>query len=213
MKLINKLTKVLLAVTILFSLGNRVVLADEIESGIYSLENDVYHESDIGMSMSRSYLEPTMEVEVRSSGITYTIGFLGSEYMENYRMKLSDEEVPVEIITEGVEEGTVKLKVEVDKLDADMEALIYVGPMERDVEFSVIPKLETLTLIEAIEEESEVIEEEQEESVDESKEDTTEEVELEEEKSYMPLVIGGVVVIVALGVGFTIFKSKRNGDK
>ncbi len=213
MKLINKLTRVLLAVTILFSLGNRVVLADEIESGIYSLENDVYHESDIGMSMSRSYLEPTMEVEVRSSGITYTIGFLGSEYMENYRMKLSDEEVPVEIITEGVEEGTVKLKVEVDKLDADMEALIYVGPMERDVEFSVIPKLETLTLIEAIEEESEVIEEEQEESVDESKEDTTEEVELEEEKSYMPLVIGGVVVIVALGVGFTIFKSKRNGDK
>lgn len=209
MKLINKLTKVLLAVTILFSLGNRVVLADEIESGIYSLENDVYHESEIGMSMSRSYLEPTMEVEVRSSGITYTIGFLGSEYMENYRMKLSDEEVPVEIITEGVEEGTVKLKVEVDKLDADMEALIYVGPMERDVEFSVIPKLETLTLIEAIEEEPEVIEE----SEDESKENTTEEVELEEEKSYTPLVIGGVVVIVALGVGFTIFKSKRNGDK
>ena len=209
MKLINKLTKVLLAVTILFSLGNRVVLADEIESGIYSLENDVYHESDIGMSMSRSYLEPTMEVEVRSSGITYTIGFLGSEYMENYRMKLNDEEVPVEIITEGVEEGTVKLKVEVDKLDADMEALIYVGPMERDVEFSVIPKLETLTLIEAIEEEPEVIEELE----DESKENTTEEVELEEEKSYMPLVIGGVVVIVALGVGFTIFKSKRNGDK
>ena len=205
MKLINKLTRVLLAVTILFSLGNRVVLADEIES----LENDVYHESDIGMSMSRSYLEPTMEVEVRSSGITYTIGFLGSEYMENYRMKLNDEEVPVEIITEGVEEGTVKLKVEVDKLDADMEALIYVGPMERDVEFSVIPKLETLTLIEAIEEEPEVIEELE----DESKEDTTEEVELEEEKSYMPLVIGGVVVIVALGVGFTIFKSKRNGDK
>ena len=209
MKLINKLTRVLLAVTILFSLGNRVVLADEIESGIYSLENDVYHESEIGMSMSRSYLEPTMEVEVRSSGITYTIGFLGSEYMENYRMKLNDEEVPVEIITEGVEEGTVKLKVEVDKLDADMEALIYVGPMERDVEFSVIPKLETLTLIEAIEEEPEVIEE----SEDESKENTTEEVELEEEKSYMPLVIGGVVVIVALGVGFTIFKSKRNGDK
>ena len=209
MKLINKLTRVLLAVTILFSLGNRVVLADEIESGIYSLENDVYHESEIGMSMSRSYLEPTMEVEVRSSGITYTIGFLGSEYMENYRMKLNDEEVPVEIITEGVEEGTVKLKVEVDKLDADMEALIYVGPMERDVEFSVIPKLETLTLIEAIEEEPEVIEELE----DESKENTTEEVELEEEKSYMPLVIGGVVVIVALGVGFTIFKSKRNGDK
>lgn len=212
MKLINRLTKVLLAFTLLFSLGNKVVFADELESGIYSLENDVYHESDIGMSMSRSYLLPTMEVEVRNSGITYTIGFSGSEYMENYRMKLNGEEVPVEMITEGLEEGTVKLKIEVDKLDADMEALIYVGPMERDVEFSVIPKLETLTLIEAIEEEAEVVESEQEEPEEQSKEGNIEEVKSEDKKSYMPLIIGGVVV-VALGAGFIIFKSKRNGDK
>lgn len=212
MKLINRLTKVLLAFTLLFSLGNKVVFADELESGIYSLENDVYHESDIGMSMSRSYLLPAMEVEVRNSGITYTIGFSGSEYMENYRMKLNGEEVPVEMITEGLEEGTVKLKVEVDKLDADMEALIYVGPMERDVEFSVIPRLETLTLIEAIEEEAEVVKSEQEEPAEQSKEDNIEEVKSEDKKSYMPLIIGGVVV-VALGAGFIIFKSKRNGDK
>lgn len=212
MKLINRLTKVLLAFTLLFSLGNKVVFADELESGIYSLENDVYHESDIGMSMSRSYLLPTMEVEVRNSGITYTIGFSGSEYMENYRMKLNGEEVPVEMITEGLEEGTVKLKIEVDKLDADMEALIYVDPMERDVEFSVIPKLETLTLIEAIEEEAEVVESEQEEPEEQSKEGNIEEVKSEDKKSYMPLIIGGVVV-VALGAGFIIFKSKRNGDK
>lgn len=211
MKLINRLTKVLLAFTLLFSIGNKVVIADEVESGIYSLENDVYHESDVGMSMSRSYLLPTMEVEVRNSGIIYTIGFSGSEYMENYRIKVNAEEVPVEMITEGLEEGTVKLKVEVDKLDADMEALIYVGPMERDVEFSVIPKLETLTLIEAIEEEPEVVEA-VEESEEKIQEDTTEEVKDENNKSYMPLVIGGIVIVV-LGVGFVIFKSKRNGDK
>ena len=35
-------------------------------------------------------------------------------------MKVNGEEVPVEIVEENSEEGTVKLKVEVDKVDADM---------------------------------------------------------------------------------------------
>lgn len=50
------------------------------------------------------------------------------------------------------DENSVIVKVETDGVDADMAAVIYVGPMERDVEFDVIPKLETMTLIEAIEE-------------------------------------------------------------
>ena len=89
-------------------------------------------------------------------------------------MKVNGGEVPVELVEENSEDGTVKLKVEVDKVDADMDALIYVGPMERDVEFKVIPKMETLTLIEAIEEveempaEDEVVNENEEVQIEES---------------------------------------------
>ena len=153
---IKKLGLALMAFSLVFIGTNNVVFASEvnnISSGIYELENDVYHESETGMAMSRSYLQPKMTVEVRSESIIYTIAFSGSEYMENYRIKLNGEEVPVEILDENSEDGTVKLKVEVDKVDADMKALIYVGPMERDVEFSVIPKMDTLTLIEEIKEE------------------------------------------------------------
>ena len=149
MKILNKFKGIIMAVMalgIFVTIGSKRVYATEtdIASGIYEIENDVYHESETGMAMSRTYLLPSMSVEVTKEHVIYTIGFSGSDYMENYRMKVNGEEVPVEILEENSEEGTVKLNVEVDKVDADMAAIIYVGPMERDVEFKVIPKMETL---------------------------------------------------------------------
>lgn len=211
MKILNKFKGILLAVMalgIFLTLGTSNVYATEsdIESGIYEVQNDVYHESETGMAMSRSYLLPSMSVEVTKEHIIYTIGFSGSDYMENYRMKVNGEEVPVEIVEENNEEGIVKLKVEVDKVDADMDALIYVGPMERDVEFKVIPKMETLTLVEAIEEVEEIPAEDEEVSVEEE----TLAVVAKDEKNNnnITLIIAGVVVIVAIGA-IVIVKAKK----
>ena len=223
MKILNKFKGIIMAVMalgIFVTIGSKRVYATEtdIASGIYEIENDVYHESETGMAMSRTYLLPSMSVEVTKDHIIYTIGFSGSDYMENYRMKVNGEEVPVEILEENSEEGTVKLNVEVDKVDADMAAIIYVGPMERDVEFKVIPKMETLTLIEEIVEEdnSEVntIEE-----ADVDADVTTEELNIENENNIVdssdnsdnikPIVIGLGVVIVLLIVGLTIIKVKK----
>ncbi len=204
MKILNKLKGILVAVMALgvfLTLGTNNTYATEsnITSGIYEVANDVYHESETGMAMSRSYLLPSMSVEVTKEHIIYTIGFSGSDYMENYRMKVNGEEVPVEIVEENSEEGIVKLKVEVDKVDADMDALIYVGPMERDVEFKVIPKMETLTLVEAIEEVEEI-----------PAEDETLAVVGEDEKNNnnITLIIAGVVAIVAIGA-IVIVKAKK----
>lgn len=211
MKILNKLKGILVAVMALgvfLTLGTNNTYATEsnITSGIYEVANDVYHESETGMAMSRSYLLPSMSVEVTKEHIIYTIGFSGSDYMENYRMKVNGEEVPVEIVEENSEEGIVKLKVEVDKVDADMDALIYVGPMERDVEFKVIPKMETLTLVEAIEEVEEIPAEDEEVSVEEE----TLAVVGEDEKNNnnITLIIVGVVAIVAIGA-IVIVKAKK----
>ena len=211
MKILNKLKGILVAVMavgVFLTLGTNNTYATEsnITSGIYEVANDVYHESETGMAMSRSYLLPSMSVEVTKEHIIYTIGFSGSDYMENYRMKVNGEEVPVEIVEENSEEGIVKLKVEVDKVDADMDALIYVGPMERDVEFKVIPKMETLTLVEAIEEVEEIPAEDEEVSVEEE----TLAVVGEDEKNNnnITLIIAGVVAIVAIGA-IVIVKAKK----
>ena len=203
----------IMALGILVTLGSKNVYATEnnIASGIYEVENDVYHESETGMAMSRTYLLPSMSVEVTKDHIIYTIGFSGSDYMENYRMKVNGGEVPVELVEENNEDGTVKLKVEVDKVDADMDALIYVGPMERDVEFKVIPKMETLTLIEAIEEveempaEDEVVNENEEVEIEES---LAVAADKEENNNNVALIIAGVVVIVAIGA-LVIVKAKK----
>ena len=216
MKIFNRFKGILMAVMALgvfFTLGSKNAYAtnSEIASGIYEVQNDVYHESETGMAMSRTYLLPTMNVEVTKDHIIYTIGFSGSDYMENYRMKVNGEEVPVEIVEENAEEGIVKLNVEVDKVDADMAASIYVGPMERDVEFKVIPKMETLTLIEAIEEVEETLSEEinSNDNVDSS---IVEESSVKEENSNLPLIIGGIVAIAVIG-SVVIIKVKRNSKK
>lgn len=216
MKILNKFKGILVAVMalgIFLTLGTKNTYATEsnIVSGIYEVENDVYHESETGMAMSRTYLLPSMSVEVTKDHIIYTIGFSGSDYMENYRMKVNGGEVPVELVEENNEDGTVKLKVEVDKVDADMDALIYVGPMERDVEFKVIPKMETLTLIEAIEEveempaEDEVVNENEEVQIEES---LAVAADKEENNNNVALIIAGVVVIVAIGA-LVIVKAKK----
>ena len=215
MKILNKFKCILTAVMILglfFTMGTKSAYAvdADIASGIYEVENEVYHESETGMAMSRSYLLPTMEVEVTKDGIVYTIGFSGSDYMENYRMLVNGEDTAIEIVDEVTEEGIVKLKVEVDKVDADMDALIYVAPMARDVQFKVIPKMETLTLIEAIEEAEEVIEEV-------VAEDLIEEVVTEVDatsgasENYKTMAVaGGVAVVVIAGiVAVLVIKAKK----
>ena len=200
-----------MALGIFVTIGSKRVYATEtdIASGIYEIENDVYHESETGMAMSRTYLLPSMSVEVTKEHVIYTIGFSGSDYMENYRMKVNGEEVPVEILEENSEEGTVKLNVEVDKVDADMAAIIYVGPMERDVEFKVIPKMETLTLVQAIEDEvEEIVPEDESEEVEIEEENLAVVADNEKSSNNVILIIAGVAVVVAIGA-VVIVKAKK----
>ena len=214
MKILNKFKGIIMAVMalgIFVTIGSKRVYATEtdIASGIYEIENDVYHESETGMAMSRTYLLPSISVEVTKEHVIYTIGFSGSDYMENYRMKVNGEEVPVEILEENSEEGTVKLNVEVDKVDADMAAIIYVGPMERDVEFKVIPKMETLTLVQAIEDEvEEIVPEDESEEVEIEEENLAVVADNEKSSNNVILIIAGVAVVVAIGA-VVIVKAKK----
>lgn len=214
MKILSKIKGMLIgtmALGLIFTIGTKNIYAteNEITSGIYQVENDVYHESEIGMSMSRTYLLPTMNVEVTREHIIYTVGFAGSEFMENYRMKVNGQEAPVEMVEENSEDGTVKLKVAVDKVDADMEAMIYVGPMERDVEFKVIPKMETLTLLEAIEEKEDLKEEVNVEIEEETLKEENLIVKQEKKDNKGIYAIAGVSAIVVIGGVIAIVKSKK----
>lgn len=213
MKIINKIKIFMMMVLSIVIMGNINVytaLAEEnIASGIYEVANDVYHDTEIGMSMARSYLNDTMTVKITKDEVLYIIGFSGTDYMENYRVKVNDVEVPVERV-DG--DGIVTLKVSATSLSDELKACIYVGPMGRDVEFGIIPKLETMSLIESIEEES--TEETTENSAIEEIQDNeimpiSENNNTEENNSISKVILFGGVAILVIGIVCTIMLKRK----
>ena len=216
MKIINKikiLIMIMLSIVVIGNINIYTVFAEEkIASGIYEVSNEVYHDNEIGMSMARSYLKDTMTMKITKNEVLYTIGFTGTDYMENYRVKVNDVEVPVERV-DG--DGIVTLKVSATSLSDELKACIYVGPMGRDVEFGIIPKLETVSLIESIEEESteETTEKTTEDSVIEEIQDNeimliSENNNTEENNSNKVILFGGVAILV-IGIVCTIMLKRK----
>ena len=150
----------------------------ELESGIYEIKNDVYHEQEIGMNMARTYLDENMILEKSEGKWYYTIKFSGTDYMNNHRICLNGKEVDAEVVSEDESKHTIELKFETDSVTPNLSTKIYVDAMERDVEFDVIPKEDTLTLVKAIEEPVEKVE-----SETTSKEDTEDNKQSEESKN------------------------------
>ena len=213
MKIINKikiLIMIMLSIVVMGNINIYTVFAEEkIASGIYEVSNEVYHDNEIGMSMARSYLKDTMTIKITKNEVLYTIGFTGTDYMENYRVKVNDVEVPVERV-DG--DGTVTLKVSATSLSDELKACIYVGPMGRDVEFGIIPKLETMSLIESIEEES--TEETTENSAIEEIQDNeimpiSENNNTEENNSISKVILFGGVAILVIGIVCTIMLKRK----
>ena len=150
-----------------------------------------------------------MTMKITKNEVLYTIGFTGTDYMENYRVKVNDVEVPVERV-DG--DGIVTLKVSATSLSDELKACIYVGPMGRDVEFGIIPKLETMSLIESIEEES--TEETTENTAIEEIQDNeimpiSENNNTEENNSISKVILFGGVAILVIGIVCTIMLKRK----
>ena len=189
----------------------------ELESGIYEIKNDVYHEQELGMNMARTYLDENMILEKSEGKWYYTIKFSGTDYMNNHRICLNGKEVKAEVVSEDESKHTIELKFETDSITPDLSTKIYVDAMERDVEFDVIPKEDTLTLVKAIEEPVEKVESEttsKEDTEDnkqseESKNEDVKEDSSEQKTSNKTIFIGiGSVIVIAI-IALVVRKIKK----
>ena len=189
----------------------------ELESGIYEIKNDVYHEQEIGMNMARTYLDENMILEKSEGKWYYTIKFSGTDYMNNHRICLNGKEVKAEVVSEDESKHTIELKFETDSITPYLSTKIYVDAMERDVEFDVIPKEDTLTLVKAIEEPVEKVESEttsKEDTEDnkqseESKNEDVKEDSSEQKTSNKTIFIGiGSVIVIAI-IALVVRKIKK----
>ena len=186
----------------------------ELESGIYEIKNDVYHEQEIGMNMARTYLDENMILEKSEGKWYYTIKFSGTDYMNNHRICLNGKEVDAEVVSEDESKHTIELKFETDSVTPNLSTKIYVDAMERDVEFDVIPKEDTLTLVKAIEEPVEKVEaestsQEDEKTSEETKNEEVKENSTKEKTSNKTIFIGiGSVVVIAI-IALVVRKIKK----
>ena len=186
----------------------------ELESGIYEIKNDVYHEQEIGMNMARTYLDENMILEKSEGKWYYTIKFSGTDYMNNHRICLNGKEVDAEVVSEDESKHTIELKFETDSVTPNLSTKIYVDAMERDVEFDVIPKEDTLTLVKAIEEPVEKVEaestsQEDEKTSEETKNKEVKENSTKEKTSNKTIFIGiGAVIVIAI-IALVLKKSKK----
>lgn len=203
MRFIKSIVSMMLVSVFVFTsmITSNALEGKELESGIYELENDVYHEQEIGISMARTYLKPTMKLEKRDNKFYYTVEFTGTDYMENYRVVVNGEEATTYIVSENAEEKSIELRFEVSEATPDMTAKIYVDAMGRDVEFEIIPKEDSIKLIEKIEEPKEKV---QKEDVKTSTEDNKG----KDSNNTALILIGAVAVIAIVIFIFTIVRKK-----
>ena len=210
MKKLKHLFTILLTI---FCITN-VSYAASLDYGLYNVKNDVYHEQEIGMNMARTYLDENMILEKSEGKWYYTIKFSGTDYMNNHRICLNGKEVDAEVVSEDESKHTIELKFETDSITPDLSTKIYVDAMERDVEFDVIPKEDTLNLVEAIEEPVEKVEaestsQEDEKTSEETKNKEVKENSTKEKTSNKTIFIGiGAVIVIAI-IALVLKKSKK----
>lgn len=145
--------------TLIFSLviGCQAVVShaaslSDLKAGVYTIKNDVSHESDTGMAMARSYLNETMTLEKSNGSWYYTIKFSGLQYMSKHAIYINGSKVSHKVKSKNTSADTIELKFKTKSITPNLKVSMYVSAMGRDVEFGVIPKESTLKLVKATEE-------------------------------------------------------------
>lgn len=155
-KFTTKLSKLFaLALITILTLSTSSAFADSnIKDGRYTLTNDTKYldNNEVGDSMSRSYTDKNMTLEKKDGKIYYTVGFSGAQYMDNHRIYVNGSNVSIQKVAENTSAGTLKLKFKVNKPSDTILIKFYVDPMGRDVEYQLIPNLNSLSLVESYEE-------------------------------------------------------------
>ena len=111
---------------------------------LYSIKNNVKHESETGQAMARKYLNEISNVEEIEGQYYVTLTFTGSEFMQNHMIYVNGSNVSATKTTSG---DTTSFRFKVSSLSDTIKVKVYVVPMAREVEFEVELLTDTLTFI------------------------------------------------------------------
>ena len=153
----KKIKHILFAFIFSLVIGSQAIVSNaaslsDLQGGIYTIKNDVSHESETGMAMARSYLNESMTLEKSNGSWYYTIKFSGLQYMSNHTIYINGSKVSHTVKSKNTSSDTIELKFKTNSITPNLKVSMYVSAMGRDVEFGIIPKESTLKLVKATEE-------------------------------------------------------------
>ncbi|MGG7059559.1 NEAT domain-containing protein [Clostridium tertium] len=111
---------------------------------LYSIKNNVKHESATGQAMARKYLNEISNVEEIEGQYYVTLTFTGAELMQNHMIYVNGSYVSASKTTSGY---TTSFRFKVSSLSDTIKVKVYVVPMAKEVEFEVELLEDTLTFI------------------------------------------------------------------
>lgn len=117
----------------------------ELVKKIYTIENEVTHESEIGQSMARQYLNPISKVEEVNGKYFITLTFTGVELMKNHEVYVNGNKVNHTIVSSTNEE--LKIKFSINSFEDSLKVNTFIAPMNRNVDFGVTLLKDTLKLL------------------------------------------------------------------
>ncbi|GAB6170449.1 hypothetical protein JCM1393_29090 [Clostridium carnis] len=106
-----------------------------IKGKLYTVQNEVFHDRQIGREMARKYLEKISKIE-EVDGKTYaTITFNNSQFMKEFKIGVNGENANYEIVERNGD--LLSLRFEIPNIDADVKVEMFVIPMNSNVQFGV----------------------------------------------------------------------------
>lgn len=129
-------------------LGGQIYASSKLENGTYTIKNQIYHDSQIGQGMARSYTEGESELNMSSDGLFATVGFNNTQFMGDFKVTINSKSVSYEMVVNDGTTNIKKIKFLIPSVDAKVTIGLYVIPMDTEVSYGLTFDKESLKLIE-----------------------------------------------------------------
>lgn len=147
---VKQLLMVLLMVVVVGGggLGGQVYASSKLENGTYTIKNQIYHESQIGQGMARSYTEEESELKMSSDGLFATVGFNNTQFMGDFKVTINSKSVSYELVSNDPATNIKKIQFPIPSVDTKVTIGLYVIPMSTEVSYELTFDKGSLKLIE-----------------------------------------------------------------
>ncbi|MGM9530284.1 NEAT domain-containing protein [Intestinibacter sp.] len=117
------------------SSNNLVENNSTIKGKLYTIKNEIVHDSETGRKMARTYLNESSKIEEINGQFYLTLTFTGVDLMQNHKFYVNGSLVNHEVVSSTSSSKSYRFKI--NSLSDDIKVNVFIVPMNTTVEFGV----------------------------------------------------------------------------